>query len=206
MALRSLSLSLAPSISSSPLDRLKTSSRAKESARIHRDAIRCVSRILACGLLPRDGCRFTFARFSPPLYIVDGGANGDRLAFLPVGRFLCLSTESSPFLSSLFLPLSRFLSHFRTHLLPILPPPIPIPTPSRVSFLGTGFLPSRHQTESKREGCSSSKYSPVVISRKTPFFSPETEEILTCIYIYSIAGARGEEAESEVRGNEAWVG
>lgn len=34
-----------------------------------------------------DGCR-RVARFSFPLYAVDGGANGERFAFLPVGRFL----------------------------------------------------------------------------------------------------------------------
>lgn len=177
MALRSLSLSLAPSISSSPLDRLKTSSRAKESARIHRDAIRCVSRILACGLLPRDGCRFTFARFSPPLYIVDGGANGDRLAFLPVGRFLCLSTESSPLLSSLFLPLSRFLSHFRTHLLPILsllPSPFPLPREYPFSAPGSSPLATRPKASEKGVPLPSTHRS---LSRgKLPFSRPRPKK------------------------------
>lgn len=56
----------------------------------HRASTRCVSRILACALR-RDGRRRRrrrVIRFSSPLYAADEGANGERLAFLPVGRFL----------------------------------------------------------------------------------------------------------------------
>lgn len=41
-----------------------------------------------------DGRR-RVARFSSPLYAVDGGANGERLAFLPVGRFSVASLSLS---------------------------------------------------------------------------------------------------------------
>ena len=74
--------------------------------------------------------------FSPPLYTVDGGANGDRLAFLPVGRFLD------------FTSLSLFFSHFRTHVLVLsLSPP---PDRKGVFFLGGAFPSRDRQTESEK--------------------------------------------------------
>lgn len=127
---------------------------------------RCVSRTLAC-VLPRRRLPFHVRAFLLPLYAVDGGANGDRLAFLPVGRFLPTDSVSPPRPPTLSLQRDREYSSFAPVLLASRPK-------ARRVFL--------------------SKYSPVVISRKTPFFSPETGEILAYT---SIAGERGNRGRGE---------
>lgn len=56
----------------------------------HRTSTRCVSRILACAL--RRDTMAAAALYVSPLLCTPwtGGANGERLAFLPIGRFLSL--------------------------------------------------------------------------------------------------------------------
>lgn len=79
----------------------------------HRASTRCVSRILACALR-RDtmaaaaAAAAAVALYVSPLFCTPwtGGANGERLAFLPVGRFLCL-----PLFLSLFAFFFLSLSH-----------------------------------------------------------------------------------------------
>lgn len=68
----------------------------------HRASTRCVSRILACALR-RDTMAAAAALYVSPLLCTPwtGGANGERLAFLPNGRFLRLP---------LFLTLFAFFS------------------------------------------------------------------------------------------------
>lgn len=73
----------------------------------HRASTRCVSRILACALR-RDTMAAAAALYVSPLLCTPwtGGANGERLAFLPNGRFLRLPLFLTLFA---FFPLS--LSH-----------------------------------------------------------------------------------------------
>lgn len=82
-----------PPLSASPVlnqdtSRVACSAHTKASGD-HRASTRCVSRILACALR-RDTMAAALHVPPSPLYAVDGGANGERLAFLPVGRFLRL--------------------------------------------------------------------------------------------------------------------
>lgn len=84
--------------------------------------------------------------------------------------FLLLPLRTSPFLI-----FARTSSSF---------PSFPFP-PREYSF-SAAYSPLAGRPKARRVFLP--KYSPVVISRKTPFFSPKTREILACT---SIAGARG---------------
>lgn len=90
-----------------------------------------------------------------------------------------------------FASLSLFFSHFRTHVL-VLSRSSPSPAESEYSS-SAARSPLAGRPKARRVFLS--KYSPVVISRKTPFFSPETGEILAC----SSIGEEREEGSREER-------
>lgn len=181
-----------------PLGRLKTSSRAQRhlpglivtrSGAFHAFSRAAFSLVMAAGSRSRVSLRLCTSWTEALMAIVSRSC---RLAGFSTSTELFFFPSSSFFPSFLLLAFSLIFA--RTS---------PSSSHSLESILSRHRLPPLSPPDRKREGCSSSKYSPVVISRKTPFFSPETGEILAYIYIYiytSIAGARGEEAESEVGG------
>lgn len=132
-----------------PLGRLKTSSRAQRhlpelivtrSGAFHAFSRAAFSLVMAAVSRSRVSLRLCTSWTEALMAIVSRSC---RLAGFSTSTELFFFPSSSFFPSFLLLVFSLIFA--RTFL-----PPHPLPTPSRVSFLGTGFLPSRHQTESEK--------------------------------------------------------